>query len=372
MSKKRFLRASILVAAVLVAGVGGGYLFGGAENKETGDRKKEKEAKAPKGGAAKAADAKAMEKLAASRVTKVTIYPDSALVTREVDVPAGAGAIELIVSALPPQTVGTSLYSEGTDGIRVLMTRFRTQPVKEDIREDVRKAEEELKKLKTAADKLQADMDCVKLNMTMLTKLESFTEATTKTATEKATLNGETVITLSKYVMDQRGEKSKELVALQQQLETNKEQADFVRRQLQSLTAGSSKMERDAVIAIDKNNAAPGKVRLNYLVSSASWQPQYKLRAGKDKDDVLVEYLAAVCQQTGEEWSHVDLTLSTAQPMLNAAPPELKTLEIRAVARSTMPPNGMPAGKGGAGPFASQAAGELDKQAMGLRQKAQQ
>jgi hypothetical protein len=362
MRRKRVLTGGLLAAAVLAVGVAGVSFSGGAEKEARREAKK---------AADRPPDGKAAEKMAASRVTKVTMYPDSALVTREVDVPEGIGAMELVVAALPAETINTSLYSEGSDGIRVLMTRFRTQPVLEDVREDVRKAEDQLKKLKTAAEKLQAEIDCIKQNMAMLTKLENFTEATTKTATEKATLNGETVITLSKYVMDQRGEKAKELVALVQQLETNKEQAEFVQRKLRNLTAGSSKVERDAVIALAKNNAAPGKVRLNYLVRSASWQPQYKLRAGKDKDDVVVEYLAAVYQQTGEEWNQVDLTLSTAQPMIDAAPPELKMLEIRVAARASPRP-GVPAPAEGGGPFAGKPAGDLDKEAQTLRKRAQQ
>src|SRR5262245_22775594 len=40
-------------------------------------------------------------KVAASRVAAVTVYPNSALVTREVDVPATAGTVELTVTPLP-------------------------------------------------------------------------------------------------------------------------------------------------------------------------------------------------------------------------------------------------------------------------------
>jgi hypothetical protein len=361
MRRKLWLAAGILAAAVLVAGLGGSRFIGGAE------KEAKKKVDAPKNKRGPAVAVRAAEKMATSRITRVTVYPDSALITREVDVPAGTGPLELVVAALPPQTLDTSLYSEGANGIRVLMTRFRTQPVKEDIREDVRKAEDELKKLKTAAEKLQGELDCIKQNEVMLTKLESFTEATTKMATEKATLNGETVITLAKYVMEQRQEKAKEKVALKQQLDTNKEQADFVERQLRSLTSGSGKMERDAIIVLDKTNAEGGKVRLNYLVRSASWAPQYKLRAGKDKEAVVLEYLAAVCQHTGEDWGRVDLTLSTAQPLINAAPPELKMLEIRVASRSKMPPTAQ-----SAGPFGGRMAGELDKEAQTLRKKAQE
>ena len=282
------------------------------------------------------AKAEAPPRAAASRITHVTVYADSALVTREVEVPAGAGAIELVVTPLPERTVNSSLYSESADGIRVLTTRFRTRPVKENTREEVRKLEDEVKKLQTNARKIQADMEACKQNMALLGKLENFTTVGTQHATEKGKLDSEATIALAKYLMDGRGEKTKEMVSLQQQMENNAEQLEFVQRKLREMSAGTNKTERDAVIVVDKSNAAPGKVRLNYLVDAASWRPQYKLRAGKElKDNVQVEYLAAIMQQTGEDWSGVNLVLSTAQPMLNAAPPDLQMLAVAVVPRGT-------------------------------------
>jgi hypothetical protein len=283
-------------------------------------------------------EAAAVQQTTTSRITHVTVYPNSALVTREVDVPEGTGALELVVTPLPVQTVNSSLYSEGTDGIRVLSTRFRSRPIREDTREEVRKLQDQVKQLRLAVQKLDADIKTAEMNLQMVGKLENFTAANTQHATEKGTLNADTIIALSKHVMDQRAEKSKELVGLQQQRQEKQEEIDYAGRQLKDLTAGQSKTERDAVIVIDKSNKAVGKVRLNYLVDAALWRPQYKLRAGKDeKEAVQVEYLAAVVQQTGEDWTNIGLTLSTAQPMLNAAPPELKMLEVSVLPRATSP-----------------------------------
>src|SRR5688572_3390373 len=75
---------------------------------------------------------------ATSRVSAVTVYQGSALVTREVQVPEGAGMLELIVTPLPAQTIDSSLYSEGSDGVRIMTTRYRTRAVKEDTRAEVR------------------------------------------------------------------------------------------------------------------------------------------------------------------------------------------------------------------------------------------
>src|SRR5262249_41173703 len=79
-----------------------------------------------------------------------------------------------------------------------------------------------------------------------------------------------------------------------------------------------------------------------------AWRPQYRFRAGKgENDQIRVEYLAGVVQQTGEEWNNVKLTLSTAQPRLNAAPPQLRTLSVALMPREPGTP-GLQIGQTGA------------------------
>ncbi len=275
-------------------------------------------------------------KAANSKIVAVTVYPNSALVTRDVDVPAGAGVVELIVTPLPQHTINSSLYSESSDGIRVLSTRFRMRPVREDTREEVRTIEEKIKTLQRKGQALQADVEAQKQNMALLVKLEGYTAASTTHATGQGKLDSKETIELAKYLIEGRSTRTAEMTKLQVDIQNNTEQLEFETRKLREMTAGTSKTERDAVIVVDKTNNAAGKVRLNYLVDSASWHPAYKLRSGKDiKDPAQLEYLAAVTQQTGEDWSTVDFTLSTAQPMLNAAPPDLKVLAVNVVSKGT-------------------------------------
>ncbi|OAI39245.1 hypothetical protein AYO40_01360 [Planctomycetaceae bacterium SCGC AG-212-D15] len=270
-------------------------------------------------------------KASTSRVTAVTVYTNSALITREVEVPAGAGTVELVVTPLPPQTIRSSLYTEGSDGVRVLATRFRTRQLMEDTREDVRRLQDEIEQLQMAREKLDADVRAVQANIMLLSKLEN--PAAAVHPADKAAPNSESAIALSKYIMECRTEKSRELVGLQQQAQLNQKKLEFAQRKLNELASGSSRMEQDAVIVVDKANAAAGKVRLNYLVDATSWHPQYKLRAGKTaKDPVQLEYLAAVTQHTGEDWTDIKLVLSTAQPSLNAAPPDLQALQVTVAA----------------------------------------
>lgn len=296
-------------------------------------------------------------KIAPSKVVAVTVYSNSALVTREVDVAGNAGRVELVVSPLPSTTVASSLYAEGVEGIRVLTTRYRTRPIVEDTRADIRKILDEIKALQLAKEKIEGDLSALQENVKTVGKMENFLTVTTVQATEKGVLNAEAAIALSKHIRETRSESAKEVVNLKQQIQANQAQVDAAQKRLNELTTGAARYENDAVIVVDKLEAAAGKIRLNYLVEKASWYPQYKLRADKaGKEQVTLEYLAGVVQNTGEDWSNVKLVLSTAQPMLNATPPDLQTLHVSAAPRvAALPPN----------------VAEVEEQIKSLRQKAQ-
>ncbi len=314
----------------------------------------------------KDADNPQPSKNAKSKIARVTVYPNSALVTREVDVPDGAGLIELVVTPMPEQIVPSTMYSEGADGVRVLTTRFRTRQVLEDTSEERRKLEAEREKLQVIGAKIDSEIDSIKKNLDLLTKLENFTDKSTVLSTEKGALNGDAVITMAKYVMEQRAEKAKDMVAAKEQKRQNDIQLEFCKRKMAELGQGSGRQERDAVIVVDRETGKGGRVRLNYLVGAVAWRPEYKLRAGKVDEDVQVNYLANLQQQSGEDWSQVDLTLSTAQPMLNAAPPELAMLEPILVVRGTPGAPPMPGGGSfAASPYANPIARDaLRKKAM--------
>jgi hypothetical protein len=263
-----------------------------------------------------------------SQIVAVTVYSSSALVTRQVTTPAVAGVVELVVGNLPPSVSPTSLYSEGADGVRILSTRYRTRVVQESTADESRKLEAQLKELRRGEQDLQRQIQANEQNLGLLAKLEGFTSDSLKQLTEKGMLSSDQVTNLAKFVMETRTTRSAAATQLAQKLADLQEQQQFVQRQMTQLVGSSDKTVREAVIVIDTDRAAAGTVKLNYIVSRASWRPNYKLRAARDKADVSLEYLAAIQQQSGEDWKNVDLVLSTAQPRLNAAPPDLAMLDI--------------------------------------------
>lgn len=267
-------------------------------------------------------------KPAASKITTVTVYSTNALVTREVTAPDAAGLTEIVVSPMPPYTMQTSLYAEGNDNIRVLSVRYRTRAIAEDTREAVRKLDVQIKAQVTKQQSLEADLKTIGENLKLLDKMEGFTSKSLEHLTDKGLLDTEKIIALAKFVQEDRTKRSKEQLLVKQQLEEVVSQIAFLKRQHDEASGGVVRNERDAVILVDKKQGG-GTIKLNYLVSGAAWRPQYKFRSGgKEKDPVVVEYQAAIEQKTGEDWTNAQITLSTAQPLLNASPPDLKSLAV--------------------------------------------
>src|SRR5262249_18631798 len=159
-----------------------------------------------------------------------------ALVTRAVDVPEGKGLVEVVVTPLPAETIDGSLYTEGTDGLRVLSTRYRTRAVKEDTRTVVRAKQQQLAKLRLEAERLQKDAQDREQSLQLLGKLENFTGATLQQLTEKGRLDSASTIGLAKYVMDSRAAESDKQVEIQQALRANAESTDLATRELNELS----------------------------------------------------------------------------------------------------------------------------------------
>lgn len=73
---------------------------------------------------------------------------------------------------------------------------------------------------------------------------------------------------------------------------------------------------------------APVRVVLEYMVPGARWAPAYAISLTRDMSQATVSVRAVVAQDTGEDWSHVRLTLATADAQRWVELPDLQALRI--------------------------------------------
>lgn len=263
------------------------------------------------------------------RVSAVTVYQGQALVTREVVLDKAGGLTEVVVTNLPDRVLPGSLYAEPVDGVVVRSVRYHLRPVEQDIRQEVRELDNEIQ---AAQDKLAANERRRQLlgeRTEYLKKMEGFTTGTANLELKSGVLNAETLKSLTEFVFQQRTEIAEQQLTSQLEERELKQQLEVLQRRRNAITQGSAKTVREAVVFADLGEEGPKKLRLTYLVADATWSPSYNLRADAGEGRVVVEYNASIQQRSGEDWTDVAMSLSTASPSLISTAPSLEPLAIR-------------------------------------------
>ncbi|GGT50817.1 mucoidy inhibitor MuiA family protein [Streptomyces purpureus] len=128
---------------------------------------------------------------------------------------------------------------------------------------------------------------------------------------------------------------TRELDRVDAERETYAEQLRTVKARLAALDAESGETRRamdlteeepaelvgHVELTVEAAVAGPAELRLSHLTPCALWRPAY--RAVLDGDSLTLESEAMVWQRTGEDWSDVRLTLSTARSASATEPPRL-------------------------------------------------
>ena len=85
----------------------------------------------------------------------------------------------------------------------------------------------------------------------------------------------------------------------------------------------SRKREKQVVVATMQKKEDSLKLEVSYLIPDASWLPTYEARVASAEKSLQLVYSGYVRQSSGEDWTNVDMTLSTAQPAMSQTVPSL-------------------------------------------------
>jgi uncharacterized protein (TIGR02231 family) len=246
---------------------------------------------------------------AVSRIARVTVYPGVAAVERVAKVAAGARS--LTIACLPASLDAQSLQIQADSGVRVgefhVLTEDRdvatacASPLDGRIRE----LEDQIAALKAEAGGLQL-VDQYLKSVAAGPAADDGTPAA-RTASPPPAQIGSTADVLRKTGQDTKA-RSHQLQRRQEALELSLKPLLAERERVAS--------QRTRVVSVTVNLAAErdGELRLNYQVRGPGWQPSYRATLDTTKASVQIERLALVAQNSGEDWSNVQLLLSTGQP----------------------------------------------------------
>ena len=245
---------------------------------------------------------------AASRIARVTVYPGSATVERVAKVPAGARSITL--GCLPASLDAQSLQIHADPAVRVGEFNVRT-----DARDMVSACASPLDgRIRELEDQIAA----VKAEAASLELVDGYLKNVASGGTGTETPSGRpqaatpAQITATADILRKSAQESQNRA---HQLQRKQEALELA---LKPLTAERERTasQRAQVVTVTVTLATDreAELRLSYQVRGTGWQPTYRATLDAAKPSVLLERQALVAQNSGEDWSNVQLTLSTGQP----------------------------------------------------------
>lgn len=263
------------------------------------------------------------------QVTAVTVYQGQALITRTVKLEGVEGLIEVVVTNLPESVLPASLYAEPGSGVTIRSVRYRVRPVEADVREEVRQLDAEIEATQDAMNEVAVQQKLLRDHIAYLQQLEQFTAVAANQELKSGVLDAGTLKDLTAFTFDQRGGIAKQELELAKRQRELQKQMDLLQRKRNTLSSGSARTVREAVVFANITDPEAPRLQLRYLVGNATWSPSYNLRATTKREEVLVEYNASIQQMSGEDWTDVAMTLSTASPSLIAQAPVLDPLVVK-------------------------------------------
>ncbi len=280
---------------------------------------------------------------ATSHITAVTLYPWGATVHRSVAFTAPAGTHELTITGLPLNTSADTLRASST-GVQLGAITLRTGklppkpdqtgPALDAAKAEVDRLEAVLRARDAAIAEVRLATDASKERIGFLHNLGARTlpNATVEDLRNLARMIGDETLAARKDAFDA----DQKAAALSLERAKDAAALDKARRTLAALKTGAPD---SALLTLAVEAAAPGPatVEISTETDQASWLPTYDLRLTTgDKPALALDRGATITQTTGEDWTGIDLTLSTARPSQNveALPPYP---DLRSIAEKTAP-----------------------------------
>ncbi len=265
-------------------------------------------------------------KIVESQISEVTVYTDRALITRRGTVALTGNETELAIASLPAtlDTESVRATGAGTVAVRLLGVRTETVFSSEPVGDRTAEVTQQIQELETQRRAINDKITARKIQLKFVEGLseKSVGSFSSSIAKQQVGLNetGELLNFLGtnylKYV-SAIGQHERQQHELDKQIEA-------LRQQLYQVQTPHSLKSFNIIIAIEPSGSGNFELEISYVVTRAHWTPLYDLRVNTTNNQINLNYLAEVNQNTGEDWTGVALTLSTAKPGMGTLPPKLE------------------------------------------------
>lgn len=248
-----------------------------------------------------------------STIRAATVYSDRATLTRSVKIDIPAGAHNLVFTGLPVSLFADSLRTEGRAKANVT---FGALTHKRESHEDyvVPKEKELHAQLVVLQDQNKlsnVEKKALRAGQTFLENIGKQAALRTNEDIAKIELNSGSWSAAADSLSAKMLENMKGLLALDIKIRDTNAKIRRIQNELRGLRTGQ-KQTYSVTVPFESDNATTLNIDLSYQLPGVSWQPIYDARLDVKSGELELVQYGSVWQRTGEDWTDIELTLSTA------------------------------------------------------------
>jgi len=253
-----------------------------------------------------------------SSINNVTVFLSGAQVNRTATVQLNSGEQIIRLTQLSPYIDPNSIQIKGSD-------EFTIVAVKHQINYEASNTLSRPVQLKVDS------LDEMKFTLKMRQSLKRVYQSEKNLLLANHNIKGNNTLLVEdlEEMLDFQRKRMKEVEYKLLEINEEEKQLNEDIRRLQSqvsqFTQQQSFNSGELYITINANNKTITNLNLSYLVSQAGWFPVYDVRAKDINEPLDLVYRGQVYQSSGNDWSRVNLTLSTGNPNSGGQAPELDT-----------------------------------------------
>lgn len=257
-------------------------------------------------------------------IVAVAVYTNQALVTRRGVIKLDGTEQELIISQLPETIETESVRVNGKGNLAVRLRGVNVERIytTESVVARISQLNQQIEQLEAQKRQFQAQMDALALQSRFLEGLREKTEEQFSISLARKSISLSETLDLLNFLGSQYTEYAISMEDYKNQQRELDGQLEVLYASLKQIRSPQPTVSFNLKVGIEAVGTGDFDLEVSYVVNRASWKPLYDIRVDSKNQSVNLVYLAQIIQNTGEDWTNVNLTLSTAKPGSGTLPPK--------------------------------------------------
>ncbi len=259
-------------------------------------------------------------------IKAVTVFPDRAEVTRVIEAVLPAGATTLVIDDLPASLFPESVRVSGEGGKDIVIGSVETKAVYEEAAVSAleRRLQAEIEALQDRRNSASDRIASLQVQLDFVSTIGRDMPTTANEEIVRGTMDPAKWPAAWTALSSGAAEARNGMRAAEIEIRDIDAKIGKLQQELAQIHTGRTATVV-ARINLEAATAGNATLRLSYQLPEATWLPLYDARLDSEAGSVSLAQLGQVQQRTGEDWTGVELTLSTAQPSVGAVLPEMAT-----------------------------------------------